>query len=129
MRTRILLIDDDQDEMIFLCEALVRLGVDHQCIWARSVKQALIMLQSMVPDVIIADYHMPCGNGIDWIRSIRLQAAFDNVPVLMHSSVAEACREDAITCGARLCAEKSANIEHYFRLVTSIQSLFIHKRV
>lgn len=109
--------------MILLCDALKEHGVDHSCTWVSSVQAALDVLQSLVPDIIITDYHMPVSNGLDGIRRIRLLPELETVPVMLYSTVANAYNSDALACGAQVCVQKSSYWEHYDGLIGSINQL------
>ena len=79
-RKSILLVDDEPDNL-FLLEAL--LGSEgYSTLRAESGAEALLIVQSSQPDLILLDVMMPEMSGFEVCRQLRLETQFANVPVI-----------------------------------------------
>jgi DNA-binding response OmpR family regulator len=72
MRRTILLVEDEEKIADVLSEQLGEEGFDVR--QARSLRQALHMLDDLVPDVAIVDIGLPDGSGLDVLRRLRCGA-------------------------------------------------------
>ena len=85
----ILLVEDDDTN-----RKLVRivLGDGYRISEAVSVEQALDLLQREKPDLLLLDIRLGDGSGLDVIRAVRADPAFDQVPAL--AITAQAMKDD-----------------------------------
>lgn len=85
----ILLVEDDDTN-----RKLVRiiLGGGYRISEAVSVEQALALLQHEKPDLLLLDIRLGDGSGLDVIRAVRADPAFDRVPAL--AITAQAMKDD-----------------------------------
>lgn len=85
----ILLVEDDDTN-----RKLVRivLGGGYRISEAASVDQALSLLQLEKPDLLLLDIRLGNGSGLDVIRAVRADPAFDQLPVL--AITAQAMKDD-----------------------------------
>ena len=85
----ILLVEDDDTN-----RKLVRivLGDGYRISEASSVEQALVLLQHEKPDLLLLDIRLGDGSGLDVIRAVRADPAFDQVPAL--AITAQAMKDD-----------------------------------
>lgn len=85
----ILLVEDDDTN-----RKLVRivLGGGYRISEAVSVEQALALLQHEKPDLLLLDIRLGDGSGLDVIRAVRADPAFDQVPAL--AITAQAMKDD-----------------------------------
>jgi CheY-like chemotaxis protein len=65
----LLVLDDDTDALELFATVLRRAGADVRV--ARSVREAIGLLQAWEPDVIVSDIEMPEENGYAFIRRLR----------------------------------------------------------
>lgn len=65
----VLIVDDDQTMLDLLKTALRKLG--YQCITANSSDAALEQLTRKNVDLLITDFNMPGGSGVDLISEMR----------------------------------------------------------
>lgn len=79
------LIVDDSPPMRAILEAILTAD-GHAAVLAEGMSAALTVLEVQRPDVILTDYNMPGESGVDLVRWIRSQAAFDETPVIVVSS-------------------------------------------
>lgn len=85
----ILLVEDDDTN-----RKLVRivLGDGYRISEAVSVEQALALLQHEKPDLLLLDIRLGAGSGLDVIRAVRADPAFDQIPAL--AITAQAMKDD-----------------------------------
>jgi len=86
----ILLVEDDDTN-----RKLVRIvlgGARYRISEAVSVEQALALLQHEKPDLLLLDIRLGDGSGLDVIRHVRADPAFDQVPAL--AITAQAMKDD-----------------------------------
>jgi diguanylate cyclase (GGDEF)-like protein len=79
--TRILIVDDDQDIARILRFRLEKKGFD--CVLASNGLEALEMLDTHHPDLLLLDVMMPKMDGFTTCREIRKRNAWARVPVIM----------------------------------------------
>lgn len=84
-RTKVLVVDDDDDVRRILVDALASLG--YQVIEARGGREGLDMLENSEPDAIVVDFAMPDINGAEVAREAR--ALYPAMPVLMVSGFSD----------------------------------------
>ncbi|MBS4098552.1 MAG: response regulator [Sulfuricella sp.] len=87
----ILLVEDDAANRKLICVVLgdrKRYRIQQ----ADSVEQALELLKNGTPDLLLLDIRLGNGSGLDLIRAIRANQAFDDVPAL--AITAQAMKND-----------------------------------
>ena len=80
-RPQVLLVDDDEVNLLLTGLALRDRGFD--ILEASSGEQALQMLASSTPDLVLLDALMPGLDGFDTCRALRARPGLQNLPVLM----------------------------------------------
>jgi len=83
-RNCILVVDDDQDVLLFLGERLNALGYD--VLTAGNGKEGLETLHSQSVDGVLLDLHMPVMGGMTMLE--ELGNPFENPPVIVMSATA-----------------------------------------
>ncbi|MCA0175629.1 MAG: EAL domain-containing protein [Proteobacteria bacterium] len=78
---RVLLVDDDDVNLMLVSAALTQHGFAVS--QASGGRQALEMLASWIPDLVVLDARMPDLDGFQTCEALRRMYGFDNVPVLM----------------------------------------------
>jgi CheY-like chemotaxis protein len=86
----ILLVEDDDTNRKLV--RIVLSGARYRISEAASVEQALALLQHEKPDLLLLDIRLGDGNGLDVIRAVRADPAFDQVPVV--AITAQAMKDD-----------------------------------
>jgi DNA-binding response OmpR family regulator len=78
-RINILIIDDEQD----FCELMIRMlqREPHHVACAHNLNQAAYYLKKETPDVILLDYNLPDGNGLEFIR--KSKADFEGAKIIL----------------------------------------------
>jgi DNA-binding NtrC family response regulator len=108
MSARVLVVDDEKLIRWGLCQSLKDAGYGTE--QAGTVSEALDAVGREMPDLLLLDYKLPDGSGIDVLRSVRKSSP--RTPVVMitaHASVGgavEAMKEGAYDYLA-ICARSS----------------------
>ncbi len=95
---QILLVEDDLYSSETLKFALEAKG--HKVTLATNGRDALNMVNSEIPQLIILDIMMPKMDGYHFCRLIKFDARFKHIPVIIVSSkIQEADRKLGLACG------------------------------
>jgi CheY-like chemotaxis protein len=121
--TRILLVDD---EAWFRTPAAIMLrqgGYHVDC--AASGEEALQLLESIHPDLILLDLVMPGMGGLSFLRRIRADERFAAMPVIVLSAVSDGQPgTEALALGAKACLVKGSfsllNLTHHVELAAAV---------
>jgi DNA-binding response OmpR family regulator len=114
MKTHIMLVDDDKDELIFFLDALKEVPSEDgfKCTYANSAKQAAEMLKYLVPDFIFADFKMPGTNGLQLLLAIKNQLGSGKPKVYLYSIFeSEKIKKAALNLGASGVIKKMYSIK------------------
>ncbi|HEV3483446.1 MAG TPA: response regulator [Candidatus Acidoferrales bacterium] len=77
-----LVIDDSSTMRLILTRFLAKMGF--QVVEAANGREALQRLRDMGrPDLVLVDWNMPEMNGVDFVRSVRADRSFDDLPLVM----------------------------------------------
>jgi DNA-binding NtrC family response regulator len=114
---RVLLVDDEPDQVALLRAMLTPLGMDVST--AESAEQALAAYRRQPVDVVVTDLHLPGASGIDLIRQLRDS---ENPPaaVLITGEGSVSSAVEALKLGASDYLQKPVDP---MRLVTLLQEL------
>lgn len=131
MKKHILLIDDDEDDAIFLLDALDRVNISYKCTWAKNGEQAVSQLTYLTPDIIFLDINMPGMNGFECLAAIKQVPRLQHVPVVLHSSaMSDDCRAKGMNLGASACLAKQDVVSELGdilrKLITAGTATFLH---
>src|SRR3954454_20975697 len=77
---RILIVEDDPNCRWVLCALMRRMGYD--CQVARDGREALELVESSEPQVILMDLMMPVLDGLEATRRLKADARTRGIPVL-----------------------------------------------
>ncbi len=91
----ILVVDDE----FAIAEAISALLTDegYRVFSAVNGRQALQRLTEFVPDLILLDFMMPVLDGASTLRSLREDARYEALPVIMMSGAAESSVREYVT--------------------------------
>ena len=84
---KILIVDDSEDQIMFISRILENSGYSY--LVTRNGKDALLMMKSQKPDLIILDLMMP-DNGIFVLEEMNKNPDLDKIPVIVCTGAAEA---------------------------------------
>lgn len=119
----ILLAEDDLEHCFFFKRALHQVVPDIKFSEVHDGDVLMSLLENFVPDLLFLDLNMPCKNGIECIKEIREDKAYDELPIVVFTISAQAnAIQAAYGFGANLYFVKPAN----FSLLTgSLQKILL----
>jgi len=80
---KVIIVEDEPDYVNVLTQLLEPEGF--KILVAHTVKDALNMLEMIVPDLLIVDWNLPDKSGIEFISEVRSQKKFKKVRIVMNS--------------------------------------------
>jgi DNA-binding response OmpR family regulator len=113
-KAKILIVDDERD----LVDAYVRLleRAGHRCVGAFDAREAIELIDSDPPDLVLTDVSLPDSNGLEVIRHARTKSAL--VPIIVMSGHnTQGINEAALAAGANLCLLKPVSIAELKRVI------------
>lgn len=107
---RILVVEDSETQALALRGVLEQEGFEVDV--AATAEAALDRLNGELPDLVVADFHLPGMDGRELSRQIRLNGRTRALPVLMLTSAREVDLErQGLESGVDAYLPKSANVE------------------
>jgi CheY-like chemotaxis protein len=79
---RILLVDDDKDEIISFRQAIEELRMDCDVVFANGADELFSILATQQIDVIFLDLNMPVKSGKECLKELKDHALYKNIPVV-----------------------------------------------
>jgi CheY-like chemotaxis protein len=86
---KILIVDDDEDDKEFLCEAIQKIDTSAYCICVSDGLHALRLINDdsfNPPDFIFLDLNMPKIGGIQCLNTIRKLPNYEAIPVVIYTT-------------------------------------------
>lgn len=87
---KILIIDDDEDDVAILSDAFRQCGLD-EVHYVFSAMQAFMYLQTVehdhLPKLIITDLYLPGMTGDEFLKDLKGMEKYKDIPVIVLSSV------------------------------------------
>lgn len=80
---KVLILEDEQDYVNVLTQLLAPDGF--KIIVANTVKEGLNLLEMITPDLLIVDWNLPDGTGIEFVKEVRAQKKFKKVRIVMNT--------------------------------------------
>jgi CheY-like chemotaxis protein len=122
---RILIIDDDQDDVEILAEAFTESGVDNVH-YVHSAMQAFMYLEEKkaenLPKLIVTDLYLPGISGEEFLRDLKAMEKYKNIHVIILSTIKsekEIARYREM--GAEDYLEKPVSYEDYIKVAADIK--------
>ena len=82
---KVAIVDDFEDSCSLMSEIL---SPYFQCKYTSNSEQAMQLIESFSPDIILMDYKMPILNGLDIIKTLKQKSSTKNIPVIFISGEA-----------------------------------------
>lgn len=83
----ILLVEDEEDIAELLRYGLTRAGFATH--WMRTLTEAKASVKKVLPDLIILDWMLPDGQGVEWLKSLREDTRTKQLPIIMLTARAQ----------------------------------------
>jgi CheY-like chemotaxis protein len=119
------LIDDDNDDLEFFCEAVNCIDNSIICLKATDSEAALSAFKKHdvpVPDMIFLDLNMPLVDGRQFLSEIKRLPTYKQVPVVIYSTSShQKDKDETRQLGAALFVTKPYSLEE---LVTELGEIF-----
>ena len=117
--TRILCVEDNDDNMFLLHRRLSRAGFEVKV--AMNGKQGVEWAQTLLPDLIVMDLNLPGLDGWEATRRLKNQPETKHIPIIVLTAhTSEKSREQAFAAG---CDDYDTKPIDFGGLVKKIQSL------
>jgi len=113
--TKILVVDDDQESRNLLCEVLETNGYAPLAV-ADGLAAREILTRDGEYHIVIADFRMPRGSGLDLLRTMREQHSKHEF-ILMSSFMSSGEKKAARALGAHALLEKPFQIAELLQTV------------
>jgi CheY-like chemotaxis protein len=108
--TRILCVEDSDDNLYMLHRRLSRAGFDVKV--ARTGTEGVEWAKAMRPDLIVMDLNLPGLNGWEATRRLKGQPETKHIPIIVLTvETSRKSREDAIAAGCDEFLEKPIDFE------------------
>lgn len=131
----ILLVDDNNNDVILMKSALAEANFANEIIVAEDGEEALDFLYKRgkfadykgdLPVFILLDIKMPMMDGIEVLKIIRSDNAFNGIPVIMMTSSRDAHdMEDCYQYGANSFVVKPVNIIDFVKVVKEVGKYWV----
>jgi CheY-like chemotaxis protein len=127
---RILLVDDDPDDLEIFISAFKEIQPGIICLTANNGVQALdYLIQSAPPpSLVLMDVNMPVMNGLECLAEIKKINEFKSIPVVMLTTSNDPpSRKQSLKLGAKLFLTKAAalnDIKSQLRMVLEEQMAY-----
>lgn len=120
----LLIVDDDPDDVDFLCKAILQVDTSIQCFDTWNGEEALRLLQSNelpLPDLIFADLNMPRVNGKEFLQRVKQDDRLRHIPVVIYSTSAyRADPQELKVLGAKRFFTKPSFLKEWNSIVKDI---------
>lgn len=115
----VLIVDDSKAFRSFLKSNLAE--KDFNFIEAEDGVIALEKINDHEIELIILDYNMPRMDGLEFLKQLRAQQKFNEVPVIMLTAEREASKmTDSYSCGATVYVTKPFEKETLIKVIDSL---------
>ena len=88
--SRVLLIDDDEDDQELFLLAMKEIAASVECVTLDNARSALTQLENraLIADVIFLDLNMPAMTGQQFLSELNKREALSDIPVIILSTSA-----------------------------------------
>lgn len=108
--SRILVVDDIEDNHVLMSRALRRAGFETEAL--DNGVDTIARVSTNPPDLILLDWMMPGLSGMEVLLAIRERYSADELPIIMCTAREESsCISEAIDCGANDYVQKPVDMQ------------------
>ena len=111
MRRHLLLIDDDEEEFLFISKIIEEIP-GAKSSYTSNITNGIELLKTGIPDIVLLDMNMPCQDGLECLKLLRQEESFASIPIIIYSAGAdEYLAAEASKHGADGCIKKPPGID------------------
>lgn len=111
-------MDNDEDEALFIKEALKKNNLPVQINCAYSTAELYKQLEGDLPDLVLLDVQLPGQTGLECLLQLRQNEKYFDLPIIMVTNQHYRAHEmEALAAGAKRFVIKPTLMENYERLV------------
>lgn len=119
--TKVLYIEDNEDNIYMLKERLVRKGFE--VIIARDGEAGFNAIKTQSPDIVLLDVGLPVMDGYQVAKKAKSDPEIRHIPIIMLTANAMAeDREKALSAGADEYEPKPVNMQNLLKKIESLVS-------
>ena len=123
--SKILIIDDDSDDVEILSDAFTKSGVE-SVHYVHSAMDAFIYLEDLttelLPKLIVTDLYLPGITGLEFLTDLKQMERYTQIPVIVLSTIkSNAEIERYKQMGALDYLKKPSSYEEYFLVAKNIK--------
>ena len=124
MRHRILICDDNDDDVYILLDALKTVGLTFDYVHARDGAEALEFLITQAGfDLVIMDQWLPRKSGLEVIQTLRSAGVFPKCPIVFLTSGIGKEQKELAAMGVHSHFDKPISLDGYLEVGESISKL------
>lgn len=125
MQKTVILIDDDQDDLDIMKQAIEAVDSSLSCLCFIYPEEALRVLLGeewlLLPDFVFIDINMPGISGDKCLKALRQRSDFDNIVITLYStSMPDTVAEALKAAGADFVFEKPVRMKGYVDVLNNI---------
>jgi CheY-like chemotaxis protein len=121
---KVLIVDDDVEDVELLLEALVQVDENIECISARNGEEALSLLMAdtgVRPNYIFSDLNMPQLDGKQFLITLKNRSLLSNIPVIiLTTSNCTKEKEEIIRLGAAHFITKPSKFGDLISVISNV---------
>jgi len=124
----VFIADDDEDDRLFLTEALLKVDADTQIVEAENGVELINLLESTDtdPTLIVLDMNMPLMNGLETFEAIKSIPNIPAIPTVMLSTSSDKLFvKKAMESGLSDYFVKPYSVQGFFNLATALKLKYI----
>ena len=125
----VFIADDDEDDRLFLTEALLNVDDNIQIAEAENGTELIKLLEkkNQEPDLIVLDMNMPGMNGLETIEAIKsLEPQILETPTVMLSTSSDKTfAKKALACGIRDYFVKPYSVQGFLNLAKTLKLKYL----
>jgi len=128
----ILIAEDDEDDYLFVIEALKEAGIGNQAHWVKDGEELMDFLNGSLQEenkktspiaIILLDLNMPKKDGLEALEEIKSHAIFRKIPVIVLTTSGEASEiTHAYELGANSYIQKPIRYSEYLKTIEVLRN-------
>ncbi len=127
LKTKILVVDDDEKMLIFVGEVLRKMGAETHLV--QSSQQASELINKEKFDGVFLDWKMPEIDGLELTRRIRWSQSNSHCPIVMLTGVTDASAlKECFQAGVNFFLQKPVTMQHLKSLLNASRGVMLQER-